>query len=34
MDFLRQQGRRIELASYDARLVEAARALQIAVRAL
>ena len=34
MDFLRKQGRRIELASYDARLLEAARALDISVRSL
>jgi hypothetical protein len=34
IEFLRQQGRRIELASYDARLLEAARALEISIRAL
>jgi hypothetical protein len=34
IDFLRQQGRRIELASYDGRLLEAARALDISIRAL
>lgn len=34
MDFLRDHGQRIELASYDARLVAGARALGIPVRAL
>ncbi len=34
MDFLRRSGQRIELASYDARLLAAARALQIPTRTL
>jgi predicted nucleic acid-binding protein len=34
IEFLRSQGQRIELATYDARLVEAARALRIPVRPL
>ena len=34
MDFLRSHGQPVELASYDERLVTAARALQIPVRAL
>ena len=34
MEFLRGQGQPIELASYDARLVGAARALGIPIRAL
>jgi hypothetical protein len=34
IEFLRQQGRRIELASYDARLLEAARALAVSIRVL
>ncbi len=32
MEFLRSQGQSIELASYDTRLVAAARALQIPIR--
>jgi hypothetical protein len=32
MDFLRNHGQRIELASYDARLVAGARALSIPIR--
>ncbi len=31
MDFLRKQGQRISLASYDGRLVDAARALRIPI---
>jgi predicted nucleic acid-binding protein len=34
IEFLRDQGQRIELATYDARLVDAARALRIPVRPL
>jgi predicted nucleic acid-binding protein len=34
MDFLRSRGQAIELASYDARLVAAARALEIPTRRL
>ncbi len=34
MDFLRQHGQTVELASYDARLQAVARALHIPVRAL
>ena len=34
MDFLRDHGQRIELASYDARLLAGARALAIPIRAL
>lgn len=34
MEFLRAQGQRIELATYDARLLAGARALGIAVRLL
>ena len=34
MAFLREQGQRIELASYDARLLTAARALGIPIRPL
>jgi hypothetical protein len=34
MDFLRDRGQRIELASYDERLLAGARALGIPIRAL
>jgi predicted nucleic acid-binding protein len=34
IEFLRSQGQRVELVTYDARLVEAARALRIPVRPL
>jgi predicted nucleic acid-binding protein len=34
MDFLRDHGQRVELASYDARLLAGARALALPVRAL
>jgi hypothetical protein len=34
IEFLRSQGQRIELVTYDARLVDAARTLRIPVRAL
>jgi predicted nucleic acid-binding protein len=34
IEFLRSQGQRIELVTYDARLVDAARALRIPVRPL
>jgi predicted nucleic acid-binding protein len=34
IEFLRSQGQRIELVTYDARLVDAARRLRVPVRAL
>jgi hypothetical protein len=34
MEFLRDHGQRIELASYDTRLLAGARALAIPIRAL
>jgi hypothetical protein len=34
MDFLRDQGQPVELATYDERLLAAARALAIPIRAL
>jgi predicted nucleic acid-binding protein len=34
MEFLRAQGQRVELATYDARLLAAARALRLPVRSL